>query len=84
MTVVQLSGALGGRAKLCRRARPRWIGVETAVIGVPADDKILETVDMYREEKEVHTVLSRRIVLRYSAKAVWDHHMLSICYIGPQ
>ena len=60
------------------------MGVETAVIGVPADDKILESVDMYREAKEVHTVLSRRLVLRHSAKAVWDHHMLSICYIGPQ
>ena len=58
--------------------------METAVIGVPADDKILESVDMYREAKEVHTVLSRRVVLRYSANAVWDHHMLSICYIDPQ
>ena len=58
--------------------------METAVIGVPADDKILESVDMYREAKEVHTVLSRRIALRHSAKAVSDHHRLSICYIGPQ
>ena len=58
--------------------------METAVIGVPADDKILESVDMYREAKEVHTVLSRRIALRHSAQALWDHHMLSICYIGPQ